>query len=69
MYFIITGEPPFKPDSVIDVEDINLWLKLEMYQDSDTFAAMVFFLSRLMVVDPENRMTSLEALRHDWLNA
>lgn len=30
---------------------------------------MVDFLSKLMVVDPENRMTSLEALRHPWLNA
>ena len=30
---------------------------------------MVDLLSRLIVVDPENRMTSLEALRHPWLNA
>ena len=30
---------------------------------------MVDFISKLMVVDPENRMTSLEALRHPWLNA
>ena len=30
---------------------------------------MVDFLSKLLVVDPENRMTSLEALRHPWLNA
>ena len=30
---------------------------------------MTDFLSRLMVVDTENRMSSLEALRHPWLNA
>ena len=30
---------------------------------------MVDFLSKLMVVDPENRLTSLEALRHPWLNS
>lgn len=30
---------------------------------------MVDFIGKLMVVDPENRMTALEALRHPWLNA
>lgn len=29
---------------------------------------MVDFISKLMVADPENRMTSLEALRHPWMN-
>ena len=36
--------------------------------DSPTFPEMVDFLGKLMVVDPENRMTSMEALRHPWLN-
>lgn len=30
---------------------------------------MVDFIGKLMVVDPENRMTALESLRHPWLNA
>ena len=30
---------------------------------------MVDFLSKLLVMDPENRLTSLEALAHPWLNA
>jgi len=30
---------------------------------------MVDFIGKLMVVDPENRMTALEALRHPWLEA
>ncbi len=30
---------------------------------------MVDFIGKLMVVDPENRMTALEALRHPWLNS
>jgi serine/threonine protein kinase len=30
---------------------------------------MVDFLSKLMVVDPENRLTAMEALSHHWLNA
>ena len=69
MFFICTGEPPFKADQVIDVDDLNFWLELMTYQDSATFPEMVDFLSKLMVVDPENRMTSAEALSHPWMNA
>jgi len=70
MYFISTGNPPFEPETPIEIsDDFCLWLKLQSYQDSPTFPEMVDFLSKLMVVDPENRMTSLEALRHPWLNA
>ena len=70
MYFICTGNPPFEPEQPIEInEDYLMALKLQSYQDSPTFAEMVDFLSKLMVVDPENRMTSLEALRHPWLNA
>ncbi len=46
-----------------------MWLKLQSYQDSQTFPEMVDFISKLMVVDPENRMTALESLRHPWLNS
>ena len=71
MYFISTGTPPFEPEQPIEInEDLFLFpTKLQSYQDSGTFPEMVNFLSNLMVVDPENRMTSLEALRHPWLNA
>jgi len=30
---------------------------------------MVDFLSKLLVLDPTNRMTSSEALSHPWLNS
>ena len=30
---------------------------------------MCDFISKLMVVDTENRMTALEALRHPWMKA
>ena len=70
MYFISTGSPPFEPESSINIEeDFCLILKLQIYHDSPTFPEMVDFLSKLMVVDPENRLTSLEALRHPWLNS
>lgn len=30
MYFIALGDPPFEPESSIDVDDnFNLWLKLQ----------------------------------------
>ena len=70
MYFISTGTPPFKNDQPIEIDDIFcLWLKLQGYQDSPTFPEMVDFIGKLMVVDPENRMTALESLKHPWLNA
>lgn len=51
------------------MEDINFWLILQAYQDSPTYPEMVDFICKLMVADPENRMTSLEALKHHWLGA
>ena len=69
LYFICTGDPPFKPDQTIDTENFNFMLDLQAYQDSPTYPEMVDFLSKLMVVDPENRLTSMEALSHHWLNA
>lgn len=48
---------------------MNFWLVLSAYQDSPTFPEMCNFLSSLMVSDPENRLTSIEALSHHWMNA
>ena len=71
MYFVCTGEAPFKPNQQVDTEDFNFWLILQAYQDSPTgtYPEMVDFLSKLLVVDPENRLTAIEALSHHWLNA
>ena len=69
MYFICTGEPPFRADQIISDEHLNFWLELMTYQDSATFPEMADFLSKLMVVDAENRLTSAEALSHPWMNA
>ena len=39
------------------------------YSDSSSFAEMVDFISKLMVVDPEARLSTEEALMHPWLQA
>ena len=60
MYFLSTGNPPFEKDAPVEISDnFNLWLSLQSYMDSETFPEMVDFLSKLMVVDPENRFTAL----------
>lgn len=68
MFFLSVGDPPFEPESAIN-DNFNFYVQLEKYQDSANYPEMVDFLSKTIVVDPKNRMTSLEALRHPWLNA
>ena len=70
MFLLCTGKQPFKRDDKIEVTPkFNLLLKLADYSDSATFADMVDFLRKLMVVDVDNRLTAAEALNHPWLNA
>ena len=38
------------------------------YSESRVFSDMIDFISRLLVVDPEKRMSAREALDHTWLN-
>ena len=48
--------------------DLLNWVTiLQGYMESDTFAEMGDFFSRLMVVDPLNRLSAEEALNHPWL--
>ena len=45
MFYISRGEPPFKADQPIDIdENFNLWVSLQAYKDSNTFPEMVNFL-------------------------
>ena len=37
------------------------------YSDSKSFADMVDFIGKLMVIDPTARLSSKEALEHQWL--
>ena len=37
------------------------------YSDSKSFADMVDFISKLMVIDPTARLSPKEALEHQWL--
>ena len=38
------------------------------YGDSEDFYEMIDFISNLIVVEPENRMSAREALEHPWMN-
>ena len=68
MFFICTGNQPFSHQETIHA-DFNFWLLMKDYQDSQTYPEMVDFLSKLVVMDPANRMTSIEALSHPWMNS
>ena len=39
------------------------------YCESDSFATMVDFISKLLVCDPAKRLSAAEALAHPWLRA
>lgn len=69
MYFICTGQPPFRENAPIDVSQIDFVQALLAYSNSETFPEMTNFLMGLIVADPMDRMTAAEALAHPWLNA
>ena len=37
------------------------------YSESRAFSEMIDFISHLLVVEPEKRMSAKEALEHPWL--
>ena len=57
MYFLCTGNQPFEPEDSLTTS-INFVHKLMEYSDSRTFSDMVDFISRLLVVDPDKRMSA-----------
>ena len=68
MYYICTGHQPFAPQEKLS-KQFNFVHKLIDYSESKTFAEMIDFISKLLVQDPEMRMSAIEALQHPWLNA
>ena len=53
----------------IDItSDFNLFYKLIDYCENESFAVMVDFMSKLLVSNPEKRLSSAEALSHPWLS-
>ena len=70
MHLLCTGEQPFKSNCQIDMTPkFNLLHKMMDYCESESFAEMVDFISKLLVNDPEKRLSAKEALSHPWLNA
>ena len=67
MYFLCTGEYPFAANDNVEVKHINFIHKLMEYSDSKSFSDMADFISKLMVIDPSDRLSTKEALQHRWL--
>ena len=61
MYFLCTGKYLFRQDDNLTAK-INFDSKLTEYSDSQEFPNMINFISRLLTVDPEERMSAKEAL-------
>ena len=66
MYFLCTGEQTFEPEDKLTTQ-INFVEKLAAYSENHNFSNMVDFISKLLEVDPEVRMSAQEALGHTWL--
>ena len=68
MYLLCTGSQPFDPEDKL-TKELNFKDNLMSHSGSENFSELVDFVSRLIVVDPEKRMSAQEALSHPWLNA
>ena len=56
MYLLVTGKQPFNRDDKIEVS-FNLLEKFSDYAESATFALMIDFITKLLVLDPAKRMS------------
>jgi len=61
IYWVLTGLIPFARSSVLDMFPIE---PLETSQVSD---AGVEFLGELLTVQPDRRLSAVDALQHEWL--
>ena len=68
MFMLCTGKQPFGPHDKIEVSpEFNLLQKLNAYSESGTFSDMVDLIGKLLISDPEKRLSSKEALQHPWM--
>jgi serine/threonine protein kinase len=70
VYMLLSGSPPFEGESD---EEIMSKIRLGKYSMNGARWERITeegkdFVSRLLVVDPEKRMTAEEGLRHKWLH-
>jgi calcium/calmodulin-dependent protein kinase I len=69
-YILLCGFPPFYNDNIAELFEQIMKAEYDFpheYWDSISKEAKDF-VSKLLVADPQKRMTSLQALAHPWLN-
>ena len=68
MFMLCTGHQPFESTDKIEISPkFNLLQKLNAYCESSSFSDLVDFISKLLMSDPEKRLSSSEALQHPWM--
>ena len=69
MFLLCTGSPLFGTDDRIEINSSHLFNKMADYSDSTTYTPMIDFINKLLISDPDKRISSTDALAHPWLNA
>eukprot|EP00656_Telonema_subtile_P057385 TRINITY_DN9421_c0_g1_i1.p1 TRINITY_DN9421_c0_g1~~TRINITY_DN9421_c0_g1_i1.p1 ORF type:complete len:167 (-),score=30.73 TRINITY_DN9421_c0_g1_i1:185-685(-) len=66
-YILLSGSPPFYHDDDAELDKVCLAGKYE-WDPADFVSDLAKdFVSKLLVVDPEKRLTATEALEHEWV--
>mmetsp|Transcript_28106 Transcript_28106/g.27915 ORF Transcript_28106/g.27915 Transcript_28106/m.27915 type:complete len:95 (+) Transcript_28106:160-444(+) len=69
-YYMLTGNPPFHPES--DSELFNSIMKDEVLYPQKVWESISpeakDFIEKLLIKDPSKRMTAEESLEHPWLS-
>ena len=68
-YILLCGFPPFFGDTVPQLFEQIMRAEYDYPSDywDDVSATAKDFIDHLLVVDPEKRMTTKQALKHKWL--
>ena len=68
MIFLCTGNQPFKREDKIKMTpEFGLIDKMSDYREKNSFSDMVDFIGKLLINDPEKRLSAVEALAHPFL--
>ena len=66
MFFLSTGMHPFKHDESLN-KVFDFKQDLFYYSECNDFADMLDLISSLLVANPDQRLTSGQAVGHPWL--
>ena len=68
-YFLLTSQMPFNGKNNKEIFDkvMNGWYQFPLWADTGLTETAKVFVSILLVVDPQHRMTAEDALAHQWI--